>query len=154
MPRFMSLWDRGGFLGGTTLAADINLVIQLAMGVALLAGMMLARRKRYRAHGICQGSVMALNLVMLALIMLPSFQDNVVPELPGRLLRLHYLVPTIHAALGGIAQLMGIYIVLRAGTNWLPQALCFQNYKLWMRTELVLWWAVIIIGVVTYVVWS
>lgn len=150
----MSLWDQGGFLGGPTLAADMNLVVQLSMGVALLAGMMLARGKHYRAHAICQGSVMVLNLVMIALIMLPSFRDNVLPELPGRLLRPYYFVPTFHAALGGVAQVMGIYIVLRAGTNWLPQALRFRNYKLWMRTELTLWWVVIIIGIATYVVWS
>lgn len=154
MVRNWSLWDQGGFLGGPTLAADINLVIQLSMGVALLAGMMLARRKHYRAHAICQGSVIVFNLVMIALIMLPSFQDNVLPELPGRLVRPYYYVSTIHAALGGIAQLMGIYIVLRAGTNWLPQPLCFQNYKLWMRTELALWWVVIIFGIATYIVWS
>ena len=91
---------------------------------------------------------------MIALIMLPSFQDNVLPELPGRLLRPYYFVPTFHSVLGGVAQLMGIYIVLRAGTNWLPQALCFRNYKLWMRTELALWWAVIVFGISTYVVLS
>ena len=41
-----------GFLGtGATFAADLNLIVQLAMGVALLAGAFLARRKRFSAHG-------------------------------------------------------------------------------------------------------
>ncbi len=143
-----------GFLGtGATLAADGNLIIQLLMGVALLAGMVLARRKYYRAHAVCQGSVMVLNLLMIASIMLPPFWREVVPGLPGRLGNSYYFVPTLHAALGGIAQLLGLYILLRAGTNLLPRILCFQNYKVWMRTELVLWWVVIVVGVATYFAW-
>lgn len=143
-----------GFLGtGAPFASDVNLVIQILMGSALLAGMMLARRGQYRAHAICQGSVMVLNLVMIALIMSPSFRSGVMPGLPGELSRPYYLVSTLHAALGSIAQLLGLYIVLRAGTNLLPQALRFQNYKLWMRTELVLWWIVILLGVATYYLW-
>lgn len=146
--------DMSGFLGtNAPLEADINLVIQLFMGIALLVGMMLARRRCYRAHGICQGSVMMLNLVMIALIMFPSFREGVIPELPGRLRNPYYSVSTVHAALGITAQLLGLYIVLRAGTNLLPRALCFQNYKLWMRTELVLWWVVIVFGVATYYLW-
>jgi uncharacterized membrane protein YozB (DUF420 family) len=143
-----------GFLGtGAPLASDVNLSIQILMGSALLAGMMLARQGQYRAHAICQGSVMLLNLVMIALIMFPSFRWGVLPGLPGGLGNPYYSVATLHATLGAIAQLLGLYIVLRAGTNLLPKLLRFQNYKLWMRTELALWWAVIILGVVTYVVW-
>jgi hypothetical protein len=53
-----------GFLGtGAKLAADVNITIQLLMGIALLMGMMLARWRHYRAHGICQGIVILLNLV-------------------------------------------------------------------------------------------
>ncbi|MGH7775073.1 MAG: DUF420 domain-containing protein [Candidatus Binatia bacterium] len=143
-----------GFLGtSATLAADANLLIQLLMGAALLVGMMLARRQYYRAHAICQGSVMVLNLLMIGLIMLPPFWREVVPGLPGRLGNSYYFMPAVHAALGSMAQLLGLYIVLRAGTNLLPPTLCFQNYKLWMRTELVLWWIVIAFGVATYYVW-
>lgn len=144
----------GGFLGtGAALKADINLVIQLLMGIALLLGMGLARRGHYRAHAICQGSVMLFNLVMITLIMLPSFRLGVLPGLPGELGKPYYSVATLHASLGAIAQLLGLYIVLRAGTRLLPQFLRFQNYKLWMRTELVLWWTVILFGVATYYVW-
>ena len=143
-----------GLLGtGASLKADINLVIQLLMGIALLLGMILARRRHYHAHAICQGSVMLLNLVMIALIMLPSFRLGVLPGLPGGLGKAYYSVATLHATLGAIAQLLGLYIVLRAGTNLLPQVLRFENYKLWMRTGLILWWTVIALGIATYYVW-
>lgn len=143
-----------GFLGtGATFQADINLVIQLLMGFTLLIGMLLARRGRYRAHAICQTSVVLLNLIMIAWIMLPSFRLGVLPGLPDSLGKAYYFVATLHAAMGSIAQVFGLYIVLRAGTNLLPKALRFENYKLWMRTALVLWWAVIALGIATYYVW-
>lgn len=143
-----------GILGtGAPLAADINLTLQILMGLALLGGMMLARRKRYGAHGICQSTVMILNLFMIALIMFPSFWSGVLPGLPGELEKPYYYVATLHAALGTIAELLGLFIILRAGTNLLPKAFCFDNYKLWMRTELVLWWSVILFGVLTYYIW-
>src|SRR5262249_60732994 len=71
-----------GFLGaGATWRADLNLVLQLLMGLALLLGMWLARRQRFRAHGICQSSVMLLNLLLIASIMLPSFPLQTLPRL-------------------------------------------------------------------------
>jgi hypothetical protein len=57
-----------GFLGTwASFSADLNLLIQIAMGIALLAGAFLARAKHYRAHGICQTVVLILNLPMIAL---------------------------------------------------------------------------------------
>jgi hypothetical protein len=43
-----------GFLGRpSTFGADLNLLVQLAVGLALVAGLVLARRARYGAHGAC-----------------------------------------------------------------------------------------------------
>jgi len=143
-----------GFLGtGATLRADLNLVVQVAMGLALLFGMALARRGNYRAHKYCQSSVMILNLVMIFLIMAPSFHKQVQPQVPGGLKEAYYLAPYIHATLGTIAEVLGLYIVLVAATKLLPKKLRFRRYKPWMRTELALWWLVILIGVGTYYIW-
>jgi hypothetical protein len=47
-----------GFLGtGAPFGADLNLVVQLTMGVALIAGALLAKQKHYTAHGICQTTI-------------------------------------------------------------------------------------------------
>ncbi len=55
----VSFFSTVGFLGtGATFGADLNLVVQLIMGVALIAGTLLAKQKRYRAHGICQTTVL------------------------------------------------------------------------------------------------
>src|SRR5713101_7472075 len=110
------------------------------MGLALVLGMLLARQKRFRAHGICQSAVVLLNLIPIASFMGPAFHSGVLPTLPRGLNDRFYAVPTVHATLGTIAELLGIYIILGAGLKLLPKALRFKNYKRWMRTELVLWW--------------
>ena len=143
-----------GFLGtGATFGADFNLVVQLIMGTALLAGAHLAKQKRYKAHGICQTSVLLLNLVMIGLVMWPSFQEQVKPALSKVLHKWYYEAAAIHAVLGIAAELLGLYIVIVAGTDVPPQWLRFKRWKLWMRTELVLWAIVLISGVATYCAW-
>jgi len=143
-----------GFLGtGATFAADLNLVVQFMMGVALATGAVLAKQKRYKAHGICQATVLLLNLLMIGLVMWPSFREQVKPALSKALHRWYYEAATIHAVLGITAELLGLYIVLVAGTNILPEGLKFKHWKLWMRTELVLWAIVLLSGVGTYCAW-
>jgi plastocyanin/uncharacterized membrane protein YozB (DUF420 family) len=143
-----------GFLGtDATFYADLNLIVQIAMGLALLYGMMLARKKNFQTHKICQSSVMILNLVMIFLVMSPSFHRQVQPQIPHGLHDAYYLVAFIHAVLGTIAELLGIYIVLVAATNILPEKLKFDRYRPWMRTELALWWIIIFLGIGTYYFW-
>ena len=143
-----------GFLGTQAgFAADLNLVIQLAMGIALIAGAFLARAKRYKAHGICQTSVLILNLVMIAVVMWPSFSTLVMPRIPARLSRQSVATPAIHGLLGVAAETLGLYIVLAAGTEILPRSWRFTRWKLWMRIEMALWGLVLGTGVGTYFVW-
>jgi uncharacterized membrane protein YozB (DUF420 family) len=143
-----------GFLGtGATFGADLNLVVQAAMGLALVAGYLLAKRKRFAAHGVCQTTVLLLNLGMIGLVMWPSFEQQVRPALPKGLHKWYYAAATIHALLGAAAELLGLYIVIVAGTRVVPQSMRFRNWKRWMRTELVLWSIVLLTGVGTYYSW-
>jgi hypothetical protein len=143
-----------GFLGtGATFEADLNLMAQLMMGSALIAGAMLARRKRYRAHGICQTMVLLLNLVAIGLVMWPSFQEQVKPAVPKAFHHTYDVVATIHGLVGMTAEVVGLYIVLVAGTKIFPRYLHFKNWKRWMRAELMLWWIVVLTGAGTYYAW-
>ena len=143
-----------GFLGTHAgFGSDLNLTIQIAMGVALITGAFLARAKRFAAHGISQTVVLVLNLVMICFLMWPSFQSHVLPRLPKRLGKRFYAVATIHGVLGVLAEILGLYIVLVAGTKILPESWRFKRWKLWMRVELALWWIVLMLGVLTYCVW-
>jgi uncharacterized membrane protein YozB (DUF420 family) len=55
--------------------------------------------------------------------------------------------------LGGTAELLGLYIVIVAGTRVLPELLRFKHWKRWMREELTLWVTVVLTGVGTYYAW-
>jgi uncharacterized membrane protein YozB (DUF420 family) len=143
-----------GFLGTWAgFGADLNLAIQVAMGLVLVAGAFLARAKRFTAHAICQATVLLLNLLMIFFVMWPSFHARVLPKVPQRLHRTFYAVSTVHGVLGASAELFGLYILLVAGTSLVPQALRFRRWKLWMRIELALWWVVLSSGLATYYIW-
>src|SRR5262245_17322863 len=151
---FLSSIPVRGFLGtGATFGADLNLIVQLMMGAALIVGAVLARQKRYRAHGICQTTVLLLNLLAIGLVMWPSFRDQVMPVLPRAFRHWYYAVATIHGILGITAEILGLYIVIVAGTNILPEWLRFKRWRRWMRTELALWLIVLASGLGTYYAW-
>jgi uncharacterized membrane protein YozB (DUF420 family) len=123
------------------------------MGVGLLIGAWLARRRRFRQHAWCQSAIVLLNLAVIVLVMMPSFQVQVVPEIPLRLAKTYYALATAHAALGTITEIAGLYILLAAGTGVLPEKFRITKYKAWMRTVLVLWWFVLLLGLATYARW-
>jgi uncharacterized membrane protein YozB (DUF420 family) len=144
----------GGFLGtAAPFCADLVLLLELAMGLALLAGALFARMRKFQAHAWCQSGVVLLNTVVIALAMLPSFRHQVFPRIPLKLAKSFYALATAHAALGAIVECAALYILLAAGTTLMPEKLRLIRYKLWMRTVLVAWWAVILLGAATYARW-
>ncbi len=146
--------QHAGFLGtAAPRYADLILLFEIIMGFGLLAGTLLARQKRFWLHAWCQSIVVLLNSVIIGFLMVPSFQLQVAPKIPARLGKSYYALATAHAALGSIAEIAGLYIVLSAGTSVLPQRYRLTKYKLWMRSVLMLWWLVILLGLMTYVRW-
>ena len=145
--------NRGFLKTAASFTSDLTLVVEIGMGLALTAGMVLARRGYYRAHARCQSAVVLMNLVEIVLTMAPSFRRSFTPPIPTGLLNSYYVLAAVHAGLGTIAELLGLYIFVVAGTNILPKRLRFTRYKPWMRTALALWWLVLLLGVATYLRW-
>jgi len=135
------------------LYANVILLVEMVMGVGLLIGALLARMRRFRAHAWCQSAIVLLNLVVIVLVMIPSFRAHVVPQIPLKLGKPYYALATAHAVLGTITEAAGLYILLAAGTTVLPETFRITKYKLWMRTVLVLWWVVLLSGFATYARW-
>jgi len=133
--------------------ANLVLVLEIAMGIGLLVGAWLARKGRFRQHAWCQSIIVLLNFAVIAVMMIPSFRVHVFPRIPAKLGKAYYAMATAHAALGGVTEIAGLYILLSAGTGVLPEKLRITKYKLWMRTVLVLWWVVLILGMATYTRW-
>jgi len=144
----MGVWETAAPAG-----ANLVLALEFAMGTALVGGAWLARRKRFREHGWCQAAVVGLNLAVIAAMMVPAFREQVWPKLPGKIGKAYYAVATTHAALGSLAEIAALYVVLSAGTNLLPERFRIRRYKVWMKSVLVLWWAVLLLGTATYVRW-
>jgi hypothetical protein len=143
-----------GFLGtAAPRCADVVLLLEIGTGVALLIGAMLARVRRFRLHAWCQSTVVLLNLVVIALIMIPSFHVHVSPKITLKLGKAYYALATAHGALGSVTEIAGLYILLVAGTNALPHKFRLTEYKPWMRGLLVLWWLVLLLGFATYARW-
>jgi uncharacterized membrane protein YozB (DUF420 family) len=143
-----------GFLGtAAPLTANAVLLMEATMGVALLFGAWLARTKRFRQHAWCQSAIVLLNLAVIAVAMTPSFRLQVLPRIPGKLGKPYYALATAHAGLGTVTELAALYILIAAGTRLLPEPLRITRYKAWMRSVLLLWWLVVLLGFATYVRW-
>jgi uncharacterized membrane protein YozB (DUF420 family) len=127
------------------------MLLEFGMGVALLIGAVLARKRRFRLHA--WSVIVLLNLVVIILVMVPSFQIHVSPKIPLKLGKAYYALATAHGALGSVREMAGLYILLAAGTNVLPHKFRVTEYKLWMRSLLVLWWLVLLLGLATYARW-
>ena len=143
-----------GFLGtAAPRYADVVVLLEIGMGVGLLIGAVLARMRRIRLHAWCQSIIVLLNFVVIVLIMVPSLHVYVSPKIPLKLGKAYYALATAHGALGSVTELAGLYILLAAGTNVLPHKFRVTKYKLWMRSLLVLWWLVLLLGLATYARW-
>lgn len=143
-----------GFLGtAASHEADLVLLLEIGMGVGLLIGAWLARHRRFRQHAWCQSIIVLLNLGVIAVMMIPSFRVHVFPRIPDKLVKPYFALATAHAALGSIAEIAGLYILLSAGTSLLPEKFRITKYKVWMRSVLVLWWVVLFLGIATYARW-
>src|SRR4029077_90794 len=135
------------------LGANVVLVLEIAMGIGLLLGARLARKGRFRQHAWCQSTIVLLNLAVVVVMMIPSFRVHVLPRVPAKLGKAYYALATTHGAFGTVTELAGLYILLSAGTSVLPEKLRITKYKVWMRSVLVLWWVVLLLGMATYTRW-
>jgi uncharacterized membrane protein YozB (DUF420 family) len=133
--------------------ANAVLVLEIAMGIGLLLGARLARKRRFRQHAWCQSAIVLLNLAVVVVMMIPSFRVHVLPRVPAKLGKAYYALATTHGAFGAVTEFAGLYILLSAGTSVLPGKLRITKYKVWMRSVLVLWWVVLLLGLATYTRW-
>jgi plastocyanin len=140
-------------LGGTD-AANWNLLLQIALGIALVVGTLLARRKHFGAHRAVQTTAVIVNLVLVVVVMVPSFlAQHVLRHALAKPGRPYFAVAMAHGLVGTAATLLSLYVVLSAGTALLPAKLRIQSYKAWMRTTLVLWLVALALGLATFHIW-
>ncbi len=139
-----------GFLGTRApFLSDLTLILILLTAALFTLGWQLARHKHFEGHRWVQTASASLNAVVVLSVMIRSFVLHILPGIPGKLLQGDYGVTTVHAIVGAIGLLLGVFVVLR-GNELVPQALRFKNYKLFMRTAYVLYMTATLIGVLVY----
>ncbi len=142
-----------GFLGtNASVLADISLILGILVALTLTVGMILAVLKRYQVHRWVQSTAVAINVAQVLTIMVASFLKSAAPGIPQRLGETYYYAALIHAMLGLTTLVFGTFVALR-GNELVPQALKFNNYKLFMRTAYSLYILVTALGVWVYITW-
>jgi len=140
-----------GFLGTHAInLSDLTLVLILFTAVLFTIGWQLARHEHYEIHRWVQTGAASVNAMVVLGVMINSFITHILPGIPGKLLQGDYGVTTVHAIIGAIGLVLGVFVVLR-GNKLVPKALRFKNYKLFMRTSYTLYMLATFIGVIVYI---
>jgi len=147
----INLLQGPGFLGTKAhMLSDVTLVLILVTAVLFTIGWQLAVRKRYEAHRWVQTGAATLNTIVVLSTMISSFLTHILPGIPAKLNEGSYGITTVHALVGMIGMLLGVFVVLR-GNKLVPKGLRFENYKLFMRASYALYMLATVIGIVVYV---
>jgi uncharacterized membrane protein YozB (DUF420 family) len=146
----------GLFNPNATPLADLTLVAYvLILFPAMLIGFYFARRKKFSPqHKGTMTFITAMNWLLILFVMAVSYGASVRPALPDGLAQPMYLLPTIHLAIGALAQLLATYLLFRMWfEDVLPGWTKVRRIKRWMRLTLLLWFLTVVLGVVLYVLW-
>jgi uncharacterized membrane protein YozB (DUF420 family) len=114
-------------------------------------GWRLAILRRYEAHRRVQTAAVLLNSLDVLIVMVSSYVIFILPGIPARLGEGSYGITTVHALVGLVSLILGVYVVL-VGNRLLPARLRFTNYKPVMRVTYALYMLATILGVAVYVV--
>jgi uncharacterized membrane protein YozB (DUF420 family) len=140
-----------GFLGTkATLRSDLTMVLILITAVLFNLGFFLARQKQFNAHRWVQTTTVILNTLVVVISMVTSYIIHILPGIPEKLGQGDYAVTTIHAIIGGIGVVFGVFVALR-GNELVPKNIRFNNYKLFMRWAYAMYMLATIGGVAIYI---
>lgn len=140
-----------GFLGThATVVSDLSLILILLTAIMFTVGWQLARHGHYETHRWIQTTAAVINAIVVFTVMITSYVTHILPGIPAKLLTGDYAVTTVHAIVGTIGLLLGIFVVLR-GNELVPNALRFKNYKAFMRTSYTFYMLATLLGVLVYV---
>jgi len=129
------------------LLSQANLVLEIIILIVLFVALALKRRGKLFKHGGAMLVGVVLNILSFVIVMGPalfSLGQNGLFDHPGRL----YFVTLVHAGLGGIALVLGVFLV----ASWHLQAStqnCVRRKKI-MRLTFVLWVLALILGILLY----
>jgi len=133
---------------GQRLSSDINLAAQILILAGLWVGFYFARRKEIPRHQAIQTTMVGVNLFFILFVMVTSFYNYIIAG--GTRTGTVANLMIVHGVLGLLAELTGIYLILRMSTQVLPRGLRVRNFKAVMRALLGLWTVLVVLGLGIY----
>lgn len=139
----------GLFNPNATAQADASLLFQIAIFLALAGGLSMAKVKRsFRKHGTIMGIALGLHTVSILIVMVPSMLTS--RGLFEGLLTGLALVLLLHAILGSLVEILGVYLVGTWAANRANVQACSKRKRA-MQATLLLWLVELLMGVYAYV---
>ena len=138
-----SLLNVAGFLGTKApMSSDISLILCVISLVLFILGAVQARQHQFKSHKVTQTVAIILVFLAIVLFMLPVYGKyetaGTTPFLPNGLV-------SLHATIGGLTLLYGIYVTL-VGYNVFHA----KNKKLLMQIASALFIIINITGIIIY----
>jgi hypothetical protein len=131
---------------GTSLSSDVDIAVQLVILALLLYGYYRFKfRHKLKDHGVIFTVATVLNTVAILFLMLPGFL--VIDFRPGSI-DISGTIILVHVVLGGIAQILAIWIVIRWYWNRKNFKKC--EGKLIMKLTYISWLSALVIGLGLY----
>lgn len=128
--------------------SQINLILQIAILVILSASMReLKKKRKFFTHASSMAIAVILNFLSLTVVMGPSLL-NPQKFLVENSLNALFVITLIHASLGGIAEVLGIWIVV----SWRLQSsakVCMKKRRM-MQVTIALWIIALFSGFLVY----
>ena len=119
------------------LVASLTLLLQLSIFLLIIGGFFFKKKRMFRAHGFAMFSGLVLHLVTIGVVMVPSFITGLVPLIGKSPFLEISLVSPVHAVLGSVTAVLGLWIV----SFWrMRRSLQFcAPKKQWMRVTFWIW---------------
>ncbi|MBI2845915.1 MAG: DUF420 domain-containing protein [Chloroflexi bacterium] len=145
----------GIFGSRAPLLADLNLVLQVFIAGLLLFGYYSIRRGLVSRHRKIMISAVALNLLAIIFLMIPSNFLLATPQYPGYggygpLSGLTDIFIYFHMIGGGLLMLLALYLIASMYNYPKPNRLRTRHFETLMRLLLVLWLATMVGGFFNY----
>ena len=140
-----------GVFGWGALISDLNLALEILLVAGVTLGYWLAKRGNIAAHRANQTVWVLVNTVLVVLIMAGAMQD-VRPAGVSDFAKPQVAVAWLHAALGSVTVLGGLWLVLQMN-GILPRRFHVRRWKTLMRATLAGYWLTALFGLAVYYVW-
>ncbi len=126
----------------------LTLILQLAVFLLLVGGVMLKRMRLYRAHGFAMFTGVVLHLVTIGVVMIRSFVLALVPIIISSPSSAVSMLSSIHAALGTVSAVLGVWIL--GGWRFRRSLEFCAPKRRWMRATFWVWASSLVTGFVLF----